>query len=131
MTSPAVGDVLPMSIQHAPARIASTTPPVPSITSCTSGDPGSIVISTSALAAACAEVLAQTAPTASATACVSGRWSAAVTGYPARTRLVHIGIPIRPRPTRVTRGGEPAPETMLGTLGGLLARGAGPYNAVA
>ena len=68
-----------MSIQVVPAAMASRAPDSPSRTACTWQVPGSMVISTSAAAAAWAGVSRQAAPHATASACAPVRASVAVT----------------------------------------------------
>ena len=105
-----------MSIQVAPNGRIARTPPGPSMTSVSSCVPGSIVISAPAPAAAAAASPPHRAPQAETSVSRPGRTSPAVTAYPARTRFAHIGIPIRPTPTKLTftwftlylPGGDPA-----------------------
>jgi hypothetical protein len=91
--------LLDVSIQVLPRRIAPRAPPAPTIASATSFGPGNIVIRTSATAAASAAVDAHRAPLAETGAWSSVRRSCATTTCPARTRLAHIGMPIRPVPS--------------------------------
>jgi len=65
--------------QAAPAASPLRAPASPSIAACTSRGPGSMVISTSAAAAACAGVSRQLAPHATAASSASARLSVAVT----------------------------------------------------
>jgi hypothetical protein len=95
----ATGELLVMSIHTAEAGMAARRPPGLAITSRTSRDPGSIVMTRSAPSATSAGLLRHRAPHSSTAASSCGRASAAVTSYPAATRFTHIGRPIRPVPT--------------------------------
>jgi hypothetical protein len=108
------GSIVLMSMHTSPDRAPSSTPLGPRYAVSTSGEFGSIVISTPTRRARSAAELAAVAPRWTAPSTASARTSYASTRWPPFTRLVSIGSPMFPIPTKpmvvieTPRAGEPA-----------------------
>ena len=103
-TSRAVaGAMVDMSITSMPSRTPAITPSSPRITASTSGESGSMVITTSERSATSRGVVAVSAPAAasSSTAAELRLWT--TTGKPALTRRAAMGLPMMPRPMKPMR----------------------------
>ena len=97
-----------MSMYSVPGRALATTPSGPSATAATSGESGSMVITTSASRTAAATLPAHRPPAATSPSADSRRREYPSTPQPAVTRLAAIGRPMMPSPMNAT-GACPPP----------------------
>ena len=98
------GAMVLMSIHSAPARMPCTTPSSPSTTDSTSGESGSIVMTTSLRAATSCGVAPAAAPSATSSSTGPRERFSTISTYPAASRLRAIGLPMMPRPMNPIAG---------------------------